>query len=46
MQVIFTEWHMVTLDIIPSFINIFLQKRNSYGMGFTLQAFLHINITG
>lgn len=26
MQVIFIKWHMITLDVIPSLIDIFLQK--------------------
>ena len=26
MQLIFTKWHMITLDVVPFLINIFLQK--------------------
>ena len=27
MQVIFTKWHVITLDVVPFLINIFLQKK-------------------
>ena len=39
MQVIFTKWHMITLDVVPFLINIFLQKRNYCAVIFTLQSF-------
>ena len=37
MQVIFTKWHMITLDVEPLLINIFLQKKR-------FLTFLYINI--
>ena len=40
MQVIFTKWHVITLDVVPFLINILLQKKRNYcAMIFTSQTF-------
>lgn len=46
MQVIFTKWHVITLDVVPFLINIFLQKKKLMRHDFHLADFRYINIIG